>query len=106
MFGDALRRLAGAATYLYQDGARYWYSTQPTVTKLAEDRAETLKREPGKVNEELEKRLRLDTSQKGDFVRVHPMPQSGHDVPDDCDARLVVLGIEQTNIQHRVRKSG
>jgi len=43
---DALRRLAGAATYLYRDGPRYWYSTQPTVTKLAEDRAEQLKREP------------------------------------------------------------
>ena len=49
VFGDALRRLAGAATYLYQDGPRYWYSTQPTVTKLAEDRAEQLKREPDQV---------------------------------------------------------
>ena len=39
VFGDALRRLATAATYLYQDGPRYWYSTQPTVTKLAEDLA-------------------------------------------------------------------
>jgi hypothetical protein len=35
-----------AATYLYQDGPRYWHSTQPTVTKLAEDRAEQLKRNP------------------------------------------------------------
>ena len=33
VFGDALRRLVGAATYLYQDGVRYWYSTQTTVTK-------------------------------------------------------------------------
>ena len=40
VFGDALRRLSSAATFLYQDGPRYWYSTQPTVTKLAEDRAE------------------------------------------------------------------
>ena len=46
LFGDALRRLSGAATYLYQDAARYWYSTQPTVTKLAEDRAEQLKADP------------------------------------------------------------
>ena len=46
IFGDALRRLSGAATYLYQDAARYWYSTQPTVTKLAEDRAEQLKARP------------------------------------------------------------
>ena len=41
MFGDALRRLAGAATYLYQDGARVWYDTQPTVTKLADDRSQS-----------------------------------------------------------------
>ena len=46
VFGDALRRLAAAATYLYQDGPRFWYATQPTVTKLAEDRAEQLKRDP------------------------------------------------------------
>jgi hypothetical protein len=49
VFGDALRRLAAAATYLYQDGARAWYATQPTVTKLAEDRAEQSKRDPDKV---------------------------------------------------------
>ena len=94
VFGDALRRLASAATYLYQDGARYWYSTQPTVTKLAEDRAEQLKREPDKIVKELEIRLRADLRQMGDFSRIHPMPQSGQDVPDDHDARLVVLGIE------------
>jgi predicted AAA+ superfamily ATPase len=94
IFGDALRRLAGAATYLYQDGPRYWYSTQPTVTKLAEDRAEQLKREPDKVVQELDQRLRADLRQMGDFSRVHPMPQSGQDVPDDLDARLVVLRVD------------
>ena len=94
LFGDALRRLAGAATYLYQDGPRYWYSTQPTVTKLAEDRAEQMKRDPDKVVQELGARLRADLRQPGDFIRVHPLPQSGQDVPDDLDARLVVLGID------------
>jgi predicted AAA+ superfamily ATPase len=94
IFGDALRRLAGAATYLYQDGPRYWYSTQPTVTKLAEDRAEQFKRDPDKVVQELDKRLRADLRKTGDFNRIHPMPQSGQDVPDDLDARLVVLGID------------
>src|ERR1700758_5106465 len=91
IFGDALRRLAGAATYLYQDGPRYWYSTQPTVTKLAEDRAEQLKRDPDKVVQELDKRLRTDLRNKGDFSRVHPLQKSGQDVADDPDARLVVL---------------
>ena len=92
VFGDALRRLASAATYLYQDGLRYWYSTQPTVTKLAEDRAEQFKRNPDKVVQELGSRLRSDLRDTGAFNRVHPLPQSGQDVPDDLDARLVVLG--------------
>ncbi|MCZ7663785.1 MAG: Swt1 family HEPN domain-containing protein [Thermoleophilia bacterium] len=92
VFGDTLRRLAGAATYLYQDGSRYWYSTQPTVTKLAEDRAEQLKRDPDKVVHEIDQRLREDLRATGDFSRIHPLPQSGQDVPDDTDARLVVLG--------------
>lgn len=92
VFGDALRRLAAAATYLYQDGARYWYSTQPTVTKVAEDRAEQLRRDPDAVAQEIEKRLRTDLRQTGPFARVHPMPSSGQEVPDDLDAALVVLG--------------
>jgi predicted AAA+ superfamily ATPase len=94
VFGDALRRMAGAATYLYQDGPHYWYSTQPTVTKLAEDRSEQLKRDPDRVVHELEQRLRKDLAHTGDFDRIHPMPATGSDVPDDMDARLVVLGID------------
>ncbi|TWB75524.1 putative AAA+ superfamily ATPase [Nitrospirillum amazonense] len=94
LFGDALRRLATAATYLYQDGTRYWYSTQPTVTKMAEDRAEQLKRNTDKVVAEIERRIRADIRNQGDFCRVHPLPQSGADVPDDMDARLVVLSTE------------
>ena len=91
VFGDALRRLAAAATYLYQDGPRFWYATQPTVTKLAEDRAEQMKRDPDKVAEELDQRLRADLRKTGDFARIHPLPRTGADVPDDLDARLVVL---------------
>ena len=41
-FGDALRRLADRATYLYVDGGRYWLSTQPSVTRTADDRAAAL----------------------------------------------------------------
>lgn len=94
VFGDALRRLASAATYLYQDGPRAWYSTQPTVTKLAEDRAEQLKRDPDKIAMELDARLRADLRRMGDFSRIHSVPRSGADVPDDLEARLVVLSAE------------
>jgi hypothetical protein len=51
-----------------------------------------MKREPDKVAAELERRLRKDLLSTGDFQRIHPLPQSGADVPDDLDARLVVLG--------------
>ena len=90
-FGDALRRLAGAATYLYQDGARVWYDTQPTVTKLAEDRAAQLSRDPHQAAQELERRLRGSLRASGDFAAIHVFPQSSADVPDDWGARLVVL---------------
>lgn len=94
VFGDALRRLASTATYLYQDGPRYWYSTQPTVTKLADDRADLLKRDSDKVMHEINRRLRKELERAGDFKRIHAMPQSGQDVPDELDARLVVLSCD------------
>ena len=96
IFADALRRLAATATYLYQDGPRVWYSTQPTVTKLAEDRAEQLKRDPDKAVLELDARLRDELRRSGDFARIHPLPRASSDVPDDLDTRLVVLGPEQS----------
>ena len=94
LFGDALRRLATAATYLYQDNGRYWYDTQPTVTRLAEDRAAQLLRNRDPVEMEIAARVRAALRQPGDFSRVHPLPESGQDVPDDRDARLVVLGAD------------
>jgi len=94
VFGDALRRLAAAATYLYQDGPRAWYSTQPTVTKLAEDRAEQLRRDPDKVAAELEARVRAALKERGEFAAVHALPRSSADVPDALEARLVVLSAE------------
>ncbi|BBZ96179.1 Swt1 family HEPN domain-containing protein [Bradyrhizobium diazoefficiens] len=94
VFGDALRRLSASATYLYQDGPRYWYSTQPTVTKIAEDRAEQLKRNPDPVTAEIERRLKANLRTTGEFQRIHTVPPSSADVPDDMDARLVVLGVD------------
>ena len=70
IFGDALRHLAQSATYLYQDNARYWYSTQPTVTKLAEDRAEQMKRDSDSISEEIKRRVQEDLKSRGDFLAI------------------------------------
>lgn len=95
VFGDALRHLAQAATYLYQDNARYWYATQPTVTKLADDRAEQLRREPDRVGEEIRRRVRDDLRSRGEFPKIQPFPNSSGDVPDEMEVRLVVLDVEK-----------
>jgi predicted AAA+ superfamily ATPase len=88
-FGDALRRLSGSATFLYDDGTRYWYSTQPTVKRLADDRAGQLKDD--QVSDEIIKRLREEARTRADFSKVHACVPSS-DVPDDKEARLVILG--------------
>jgi len=37
IFGEALRELSERATYLYEEAGRYWFSTQPTLNRLAEE---------------------------------------------------------------------
>ena len=75
IFGDALRHLARSATYLYQDGSRVWYDTQPTVGKLARDRAAQLERTPERIAEEISRRVRADAAKRGEFHRVHCFPR-------------------------------
>jgi predicted AAA+ superfamily ATPase len=90
-FGDALRRLADQAHHLNLDGQRYWYSTQPTVTRLANDRASQYSDED--VLLKIERWLKdHEATNRGDFARVHVCPASTGDVPDDDrSARLVLL---------------
>lgn len=88
-FGDALRRLTDSATYLYVDGKRYWYSTQPTVARLADDRAG--QQSDDQVSDEIVKRLREQARTRSDFSKVHACVPSS-DIPDEREARLVILG--------------
>ena len=83
-FGDALRRLADQATFLYVDGNRYWFSTQPSVTRTAEDGARDL--DPAEVREKLIERLRK-VRERGAFTAVHVAPHDSADVPDEMEAR-------------------
>ncbi|MDA8312150.1 MAG: Swt1 family HEPN domain-containing protein [Actinomycetota bacterium] len=94
-FGDALRRLTDNATYLYVDGQRYWFSLQPSVTRLAQDRAASHFSDDD-VDEEIRRRLVAATraGNRGDFATVHPAPRTPAEVPDEAEARLVVFGPE------------
>ncbi len=95
IFGDALRHLSENATYLYVNERRYWFSTQPSVNRLAEERSSQKTQDD--VSEEIKKRLREEQGTKGDFVSVHAAPSSSADIPDEPSARLVILGPEQVH---------
>lgn len=92
-FSDALRKSIDKATYLYVDSRRYWYSTQPNVTRAAEDMGEQFKTDD--VWAEVKKHMENQLRQRGDFSRVHLLPDSSHDVMDEKEARLVILKVDQ-----------
>jgi hypothetical protein len=88
IFGEALRELSERATYLYEEAGRSWFSTQPTLNRLAEDRAKSIP--PHEVDDEIVAVLREDAKIKGGFHRVFGAP---NDSIDEADAlSLVILG--------------
>ncbi len=87
-FHDALRRLARDATYLYNQDTRYWYDTNPTLTRLARDRAADF---DGTYTDP-EIRKRIQSLGRGSFGAVHVFPEGPGDVPDHDDrVRMVIL---------------
>jgi hypothetical protein len=92
-FGDALGKLRQKTSYLYADGNRFWYHTQASVNREAQDRADRLTAE--EVNGEIVRRLRdlAGPRYRGEFGAIHvDLPSS--DIPDDGELRLVVVGME------------
>ncbi len=100
-FGDALRRLSDQAMHLYADTDknRFWFDTQPTVQRLARDRANNLK--PEAVIDEIQKRLADEQRVTGGFVRVHACPAASSDVSDERCTRLIILGPETTHERNK-----
>jgi hypothetical protein len=89
-FADALAKLRQRATYLYNADTRYWYQTQASVNREAQDRAGGYT--PEQVNTEIILRLRqiFTAPRRGEFAGVHVAANSS-DIPDDRSLRLVVL---------------
>lgn len=91
IFSDALRRMVGGGTYLYHESGQYWYDTQPTIAKLARERAEQLAGNPDRIYAEVERRVKTIFSQNGGFSKIHVFPKDSSDIQDDTDLRLVVM---------------
>ncbi|RRD42300.1 DUF499 domain-containing protein [Buchananella hordeovulneris] len=90
-FPTALAHLAQRSTYFYEEQGRYWFDTQPSVNKSANDYAERLREDPETVFNEIVARLSGQDRPRGAFDRVHLAPATSADVPDLEEARLVIL---------------
>ena len=91
VFNDGLSFLADHATYLYAEHGRYWFSTQPSVLRLAQDRAQQW--DNGEVWSWLRDEMRKDR-ERGGFPSVHNWPEDTALIPDEESVRLVILGTQ------------
>ena len=90
VFNDVLSQLSDRLTYLYRNDRRYWYDTRPNLRRTVEERAQQFSDD--QVESEIERRVREATRrERGDFKGVHAWPTSSGDVPDEQEARLIVL---------------
>jgi hypothetical protein len=86
-FKDAVDALMRSATYLYSDGDRYWFKTQPSVNRVAQKRAESYDEDLvlDWICEEMQ-----DQRDRFEF-KVHFAIDSPGSVPDEDQVRIVFL---------------
>lgn len=89
IFGEALRELSEQATYLYEEAGRYWFSTQPTLNRLADERARALP--DHEVDEYIRAVLRDESAHKAGFAKVHGVPDDASTVDEAEALSLVIL---------------
>jgi uncharacterized protein len=103
IFGDALRRLANQAKFLHADLGRYWYSTAPSLNRLAAEKADQIEEEMVlvTVNQHLTKYVN-GLSDRAGFDTVHCAPGSSADIADEAGGvRVVVLGVKHIHTSGR-----
>ena len=90
IFGEALRELTERAAFLYEEAGRYWFSTQPTLNRLAEDRARAFP--DHEVDDAIIKMLAEDAGTHGGFSRVFPPTDDPTTIDEAPTLSLVILG--------------
>ena len=88
IYGEALQAIADRAAHLYRDGDSYWFSPQPTLNKLAADRARDVTTE--QADARIVEILRAEGRGTG-FPRVHAVPEDPADIEDRRHVALVIL---------------
>lgn len=89
IFGDALSELSERSAYLYREADRYWFSTQPTLNRIADERAGDITNDD--ADAEIVTVLKKEQGHKGNFHRVHAAPDNLIDVDDARGIALVIV---------------
>ena len=89
IFGEALQEIASRSAHLYRDENRYWFSPQPTLNKLAADRARDISDE--QADQRITDFLREERRTRAGFARVHAAPDHPADIEDQRSTALVIL---------------
>jgi hypothetical protein len=105
IFGEALRELTERAIYLYEEAGRYWFSTQPTLNRLADDRAKALLDRPHEVDAEIVRMLTEDAGTKDKFHRVFAAPDDPVAIDEAQALSLVIVGPAAPHTGKGVTKS-
>ena len=103
IFGDALRELSERATYLYEEAGRYWFSTQPTLNRLAAERAKGLP--DHEIADAIAEVLREDGGIKSGFHRVFAANDDPITIDEASVLSLVILGPSTPHVGKGVAKS-
>ena len=86
-FNDAIKKLKENLYYLYSQNQRLWFSVNPTLRKIVDEKREQFSDDD--IEYDIEQRLRTWKG-KNLFKAVHLCPKSSDDVTDEQTARLVI----------------
>lgn len=90
---SALALLQQRSAYIFQDGERYWLDVTPSLNRIAIERAAALDAED--VDAAIVERVHGRSRDTGHlFKSVVVSPDSGSEIPEDDETRLVILGLD------------
>jgi predicted AAA+ superfamily ATPase len=90
IFGEALRELTERAAFLYEEAGRYWFSTQPTLNRLADERARAFLEH--EVDDAIVKMLAEEAKTLGGFARMFPPSDDPTTIDEAPTLSLAILG--------------
>lgn len=96
-YGNALEQLGQRSMYFYEDSGSYWFDTQPSVSKTAQDRADQLREDLPTIWNEIIVRLRASERDTGLFDRIYICPESTGEIRDNEQASLVITHPEYSH---------